>query len=98
MRRWRSTWARRRRAKVSARLIAAGLPGDTPVALVESASLPGERVFRTRLDLLGLTSKAALGDGPALLLIGAALAVEDAAAEACAEPGADAAIPEVFWR
>lgn len=63
--------------EVSAKLMAAGLPGDTPVAMVESASQPGERVFRTRLDLLGLTSKAALGDGPALLLIGAAMGVEE---------------------
>lgn len=59
--------------EVSARLMAAGLPGDTPVALVESASLPEERVFLTRLDLLPLTAQTALGDGPALLLIGEAL-------------------------
>lgn len=60
-------------ARVSSKLIEAGLPADTPVALVENASLPGERIFTTRLDLLGLTSKAALGDGPALLLIGEAM-------------------------
>lgn len=59
--------------EVSARLIAAGLPGDTPVALVESASLPGERHLHTRLDLLELAARTALGDGPALLLIGEAL-------------------------
>ena len=58
---------------VSAQLMAHGLPGDTPVALVESASLPEERVFLTRLDLLALSAKTALGDGPALLLIGEAL-------------------------
>ncbi len=82
--------------EVSARLIAAGLPGDTPVALVESASLPDERVFRTRLDLLELTSKAALGDGPALLLIGAALAPEK---PAVALPGsARAPTPAGAWR
>lgn len=82
--------------EVSARLIAAGLPGDTPVALVESASLPDERVFRTRLDLLELTSKAALGDGPALLLIGAALAPEQ---PAVAVPGsARAPTPAGAWR
>jgi len=51
-------------------LIVAGLPGDTPVALVENASLPTERHFHTRLDLLALAARAALGDGPALLLIG----------------------------
>ncbi len=55
---------------VSARLLAAGMPGDTPVALVESASLPSERCFNTRLDLLPLAARAALADGPALLLIG----------------------------
>jgi uroporphyrin-III C-methyltransferase len=62
-------------AEVAQRLIAAGLPGDTPVALVENASLPGERRLTTRLDLLPLAARTALGDGPALLLIGAALAV-----------------------
>ncbi|VWX53834.1 uroporphyrinogen-III C-methyltransferase [Novosphingobium sp. 9U] len=59
--------------EVSARLMAEGLAGDTPVALVESASLPEERLFLTRLDLLALSAKTALGDGPALLLIGEAL-------------------------
>lgn len=55
---------------VSAALIEAGLPADTPVALVENASLPTERHFHTRLDLLPLAARTALGDGPALLLIG----------------------------
>ena len=59
--------------EVSQRLIEQGLAGDTPVALVENASLPNERIFQTRLDLLGLASRTALGSGPALLLIGAAL-------------------------
>ncbi len=62
-------------AAVSRELIAAGLPPETPVALVENASLPGERRFRTRLDLLPLAARTALGQGPALLLIGQALAV-----------------------
>jgi len=60
--------------EVSARLIEAGLAGDTPVALVESASLPEMRHFTTRLDLLPLAAKSALGDGPALILVGRALA------------------------
>lgn len=60
--------------EVSARLMAAGLPAETPVALVENASLPTERHFHTRLDLLALAARTALGDGPALLLIGAAMA------------------------
>lgn len=59
---------------LSARLIEAGLPPETPVALVENASLSDERHFHTRLDLLPLAARTALGDGPALLLIGAAIA------------------------
>jgi len=59
--------------EVSRRLVGAGLAGDTPVALVENASLASERVMLTRLDLLGLAAKTALGDGPALLLIGQAV-------------------------
>lgn len=51
-------------------LLAAGLAGDTPVAMVENASLPGERLFRTRLDLLPIAARSTLGEGPALLLIG----------------------------
>ncbi len=58
---------------LSERLIAAGLAGDTPVAMVENASLPEERTFGTRLDLLPLAARTALGDGPALLLIGQAI-------------------------
>lgn len=62
--------------EVSAGLIAAGLSPATPVALVENASLPGSSPFLTRLDLLPLASRTALGDGPALILIGEALAGE----------------------
>ncbi|WP_420381029.1 uroporphyrinogen-III C-methyltransferase [Novosphingobium sp.] len=66
-------------AQVAENLILAGLNPDTPVAMVENASLPDERVVRTRLDLLGLVADAALGSGPALLLIGSALADSGAA-------------------
>jgi uroporphyrin-III C-methyltransferase len=65
---------------LAASLIEAGLPAETPVAMVENASLPSERIFRTRLDLLPLAAKTALGDGPALLLIGEALRVGGSAA------------------
>jgi uroporphyrin-III C-methyltransferase len=58
---------------VAAGLIEAGLPTDTPVALVENASLPTERHFLTRLHLLPLAARTAVGDGPTLLLIGQAM-------------------------
>jgi len=58
--------------EISRKLRGAGLSGQTPVTVVESASLPEERHIATRLDLLPLAARA-LGDGPALLLIGEAL-------------------------
>ncbi len=64
--------------EVAAQLIASGAAGDTPVALIENASLPGERVLLTRLDLLGLSAGAVLGGGPALILIGAAIGAASA--------------------
>lgn len=67
--------------EISQRLIASGLPAETPVLLVESASLPEERHFATRLDLLPLAARSALGDGPAIILIGKALARRPAAAQ-----------------
>lgn len=69
-------------ADVSAGLIGAGLAPDTPVALVENASLPERSKFLTRLDLLPLAARTALGDGPALLLIGEALRQRDPAGPA----------------
>ena len=68
---------------VSARLIAAGLAGDTPVVMVESASLPDERHFSTRLDLLPIAACAALGDGPAVILVGRSVAAIEADGRQC---------------
>lgn len=62
---------------ISAGLITAGLPADTPVVLVENASLPNSRTFRSRLDLLPIAAQTALGDGPAIILIGEALRESD---------------------
>ena len=60
--------------RVAAGLIAAGLAADTPVILVENASLQNSRQFATRLDLLPIAAATALGKGPAVILIGQALA------------------------
>jgi len=59
-------------ADISRQLIASGLSPETPVAIVESASLPDEKWITTRLDLLPVAARS-LGPGPALLLIGKAL-------------------------
>jgi uroporphyrin-III C-methyltransferase len=58
--------------EVSSALIGAGMPPETPVAVVENASLPEERQVVTRLDLLPIAARA-LGDGPAVILIGQAV-------------------------
>ena len=68
-------------ASVSSGLIGAGLSPETPVALIENVSLPNERVFTTTLALMPVLAKA-LGNGPALILIGAV--TEAGKAEACA--------------
>ena len=53
---------------IARRLIEAGLPGSTPVAIVEGASLESERRIKTTLAGLG---EAAQGlDGPAILIVG----------------------------
>lgn len=63
-------------------LRAAGLPGDTPVILVENVSLPNERRFSTKLDLLPLMARTALANGPAIILIGQAMRCAYSAASA----------------
>lgn len=60
-------------SEISRKLIAAGLAAETPVAIVENASLPDERHFCSSLSLLPLVARTALGDGPALILVGAAV-------------------------
>ncbi|WP_305098524.1 uroporphyrinogen-III C-methyltransferase [Croceibacterium aestuarii] len=63
-------------AEVAAGLIEGGLPAHTPVTLVESVSLENERRFHTRLDLLPIAARTALGNGPAILLIGQSMRQE----------------------
>lgn len=62
---------------VARALTAAGLRADTPAIVVENASLPSERIIRTRLDLLEIATGAIVTDGPAVLLIGAAMGISD---------------------
>jgi uroporphyrin-III C-methyltransferase len=57
---------------ISAELVRRGKPGDTPIALVESASLPERRVlFGTLADLPELARKT--GHGPSIVLFGEVL-------------------------
>jgi len=55
-------------------LIGAGLSPATPVQIACNISLPDEKILATRLDLLGLATRAFAADAPALILIGEAVA------------------------
>jgi uroporphyrin-III C-methyltransferase len=55
-------------ARIAERLMAAGLAGSTPVAVVENASLANERRVLTSLIQLGEAVRGL--DGPALLIVG----------------------------
>ena len=61
-------------AELSARLIAQGLPGDTPACMVERASWADERVVRSTIARLPGVLAALQPHGPCLILIGLALA------------------------
>jgi uroporphyrin-III C-methyltransferase len=65
--------------ELSRALIAAGLPGTTPVLVTCDASLPQEQRLRTRLDLLPIVIEAFAEDRPTLILIGEAIAQADLA-------------------
>jgi uroporphyrin-III C-methyltransferase len=65
--------ASRRAHEVSLGLLAAGIPAERPAVIVENASLPGERIIASRVADLPRDAEA-LGRGPALVLVGEALA------------------------
>jgi uroporphyrin-III C-methyltransferase len=60
-------------SEVAAKLMVHGLSGDTPVLVAVDVSLPTERLLRTRLDLLGLTTASLSDDDPVVLIIGDAV-------------------------
>jgi len=65
-----------RAGQIAARLFAAGRAASTPALIVENASLPSERRILTTLD--GLRAAAEGLTGPALLIVGEAMAMATA--------------------
>ncbi len=63
--------------ELSRALIAAGLPGGTPVLVACDVSLPDAAMLRTRLDLLPIAARALRADSPTLILIGDAIGESD---------------------
>ncbi|HRJ60580.1 MAG TPA: SAM-dependent methyltransferase, partial [Azospirillaceae bacterium] len=64
---------RDRMGRVAELLMEGGLSPDTPAFIVENGTRPDERRFLTRLDRLS-EAVAQVGDGPALLFVGRAMA------------------------
>ena len=62
---------------ISAGLMAHGRAADTPVAVIEHATTPRQRVTRARLDQLAQVIVEREISPPALLVIGAVVAVHD---------------------
>jgi uroporphyrin-III C-methyltransferase len=62
--------------QIAGRLLAAGRAAATPALIVENASRPDERRILTRLADLGDAAEGL--DGPALLMVGEAMALADA--------------------
>ncbi len=55
---------------IARKLIASGLPAETPAAVVESGTLPGQRVVAGPLDRIGDLASAAGVHSPAVLVVG----------------------------
>jgi len=66
-----------RAASISARLIALGRAPETPVAVVENATLPAERVLHGTLATLPFVEEVADLTGPALIVVGEVVAHAD---------------------
>jgi uroporphyrin-III C-methyltransferase len=69
--------------RVRTELVARGVPASRPIVFIENASAANERVIRGRLSELPELA-AQLGEGPALLIIGEAIAEARALATAAA--------------
>lgn len=57
-------------ARIAAKLSEHGLPPDTPAAVVESGTLPGQRVFVADLADIGAVAERADIRGPAVFVVG----------------------------
>jgi len=73
--------------RIVARLRAAGAAADEPAALIEQATLPGQRVLRSQLACIAEVGRREQIGSPALLIVGAVAALA-AVETVAAAPGA----------
>ena len=69
-----------RLAEIAGHLVANGLAPSTPAAIVENASLPGERRFTGTVATLAGIARTHRLTGPAMVIVGDVVALADAAA------------------
>lgn len=79
--------------EIALRLLAAGRPAATPVAVVAQASLPGQAVLRSTLGTCTLDARRAALPTPALVIIGDVAALSATLLPPMARPGAETAPP-----
>lgn len=63
--------------RIAAKLIAAGMPGDTPAAVVENATLPDMRTVDGELATIAALSREAAVAAPAVIVVGPAVRFRD---------------------
>jgi uroporphyrin-III C-methyltransferase len=73
---------------IAAELIHGGLAPETPAAIIASATLPGERILVSRLDRVADEARAAEVAAPAMVIVGAVVAMR---ARLLGEPVAETA-------
>ena len=76
-------------ADIARGLIGAGMKADTPVMIACNISRADEKRLTTRLDLLGLATRALAADAPTMILIGEAVLSRAAPARSVAPVEAD---------
>lgn len=57
-------------ARIAARLVTSGLAADTPAAVVESGTLPGQRVFEATVSEIAAALDSTPVTGPAVFVVG----------------------------
>ncbi|MDH5648739.1 MAG: uroporphyrinogen-III C-methyltransferase [Gammaproteobacteria bacterium] len=62
--------------QVSSGLVGAGLPGDTPAAIIEKGTTPQQRCLITRVDELTACASTNIVESPALIVIGQVVHLE----------------------
>lgn len=64
-------------AAITAELLAEGMPGDTPAAMIENGSTPDQRVLRGTLATIAQQAAAAEVAPPAITVVGAVAALSE---------------------